>query len=138
MGGTADDGCKTQFEQASLGPSTSWTFLAKEGSTTVRKLRQGDGLSTANVLRFKPVAFETGGSYKGCFCDSSLPPADVLQHVPRRARLQRGHRLPGGRHHADVWCPADDPGVAVRVILGLRMRAPFCWQAPLFHIARRD
>jgi hypothetical protein len=73
--GTADDGCKTQFEQASLGPSTSWTFLAKEGSTTVRKLRQGDGLSTANVLRFKPVAFETGGSYKVCFCDSSLLPA---------------------------------------------------------------
>jgi hypothetical protein len=73
--GTAEDGCKTQYENADLGPSTSWTFLAKEGSSVMRKLKTGDGLSTTEVLRFKPIEFETGGSYKVCFCDSSLLPA---------------------------------------------------------------
>jgi hypothetical protein len=72
--GTAVDGCKTQYENADLGPSTSWTFLAKEGSSVYRKLKTGDGLSTTEILRFKPISFATGGSYKVCFCDSSLLP----------------------------------------------------------------
>merc|ERR1719321_1659054 len=70
--GPAETGCKAQFELTTLGPSTAWNFLAKEGSTTSRKLKAGDGLSTASVLRFMPVSFATGGSYKVCFCDSSL------------------------------------------------------------------
>lgn len=73
--GPADTGCKAQFEHANLGPSTSWTFLAKEGSTTTRQLQAGAGLSTKSILRFKPVTFTTGGTYKVCFCDSSLLPA---------------------------------------------------------------
>jgi len=74
MKGPAETGCKSQFELTTLGPSTAWNFLAKEGSTTSRKLKAGDGLSTEKVLRFMPVSFATGGSYKVCFCDSSLLP----------------------------------------------------------------
>merc|ERR1711904_431622 len=44
------------------------------GSTVSRALKEGGGLSTADVLRFSPVNFESGGSYKVCFCDSSLLP----------------------------------------------------------------
>jgi hypothetical protein len=72
--GPEADGCATQFEEATLGPSMAYTFLAKAGSTVSRALKEGGGLSTAEVLRFSPVSFESGGSYKVCFCDSSLLP----------------------------------------------------------------
>jgi hypothetical protein len=72
--GPSGSGCATQFEDAVLGPSTAYTFLAKAGSTVSRALKEGGGLSTADVLRFSPVNFESGGSYKVCFCDSSLLP----------------------------------------------------------------
>ena len=39
MKGPAETGCKAQFELTTLGPSTAWNFLAKEGSTTSRKLK---------------------------------------------------------------------------------------------------
>jgi hypothetical protein len=73
--GSAPDGCKSQFEMAALGPSTSYKFLAKAGTTVERMLQDGTGLSTMNILRFMPVSFESGGSYKVCFCDSKLLPA---------------------------------------------------------------
>merc|ERR1719271_1718299 len=31
---SAPDGCKSQYEQANLGPSTSYKFLAKMGTST--------------------------------------------------------------------------------------------------------
>merc|ERR1711939_531120 len=36
--GSAPDGCKSQFELANLGPSTSYKFLAKSGTTVERML----------------------------------------------------------------------------------------------------
>jgi hypothetical protein len=72
--GSAPDGCKSQYEEANLGPSTSYKFLAKAGSSVERMLQDGTGLSSDNILRFKPVSFESGGSYKVCFCDSALLP----------------------------------------------------------------
>jgi len=73
--GSAPDGCKSQFETANLGPSTSYKFLAKAGTTVERMLQDGTGLSSDDILRFMPVSFESGGSYKVCFCDSALLPA---------------------------------------------------------------
>merc|ERR1719421_564557 len=73
--GSAPDGCKSQFEGAKLGPSTSYKFLAKAGTSVERKLQDGTGLSSPEILRFKPISFESGGSYKVCFCDSALLPA---------------------------------------------------------------
>merc|ERR1719252_511134 len=73
--GTAPDGCKSQFETANLGPSTSYKFLAKAGTTVERMLQDGTGLSSDDILRFMPVSFESGGSYKVCFCVSALLPA---------------------------------------------------------------
>jgi hypothetical protein len=72
--GTAPDGCKSQYENADLGPSTSYKFLAKAGTTVERKLMEGDGLSSDLILRFKDIEFKSGGSYKVCFCDSALLP----------------------------------------------------------------
>merc|ERR1712025_594869 len=72
--GSAPDGCKSQFEDAALGPSTSYKFLAKAGTTVERMLMDGTGLSTPEILRFMPISFESGGSYKVCFCDSALLP----------------------------------------------------------------
>jgi hypothetical protein len=73
--GSAPDGCKSQFETANLGPSTSYKFLAKAGTTVERMLQDGTGLSSDDILRFMPVSFESGGSYKVCFCDSALLPS---------------------------------------------------------------
>jgi hypothetical protein len=73
--GSAPDGCKSQYEKASLGPSTSYKFLAKAGTSVERKLQDGTGLSSPEILRFKPISFVSGGSYKVCFCDSALLPA---------------------------------------------------------------
>lgn len=72
--GSAPDGCKSQYEEAALGPSTSYKFLAKAGTTVERMLQDGTGLSSPMILRFKPISFESGGSYKVCFCDSALLP----------------------------------------------------------------
>merc|ERR1719238_410389 len=72
--GSAPDGCKSQFETANLGPSTSYKFLAKAGTTVERMLQDGTGRSSDDILRFMPVSFESGGSYKVCFCDSALLP----------------------------------------------------------------
>merc|ERR1712216_186419 len=58
------DGCKSQYETANLGPSTSYKFLAKAGTTVERMLQDGTGLSSDNILRFMPVSFASGGSYK--------------------------------------------------------------------------
>jgi hypothetical protein len=74
MEGSAPDGCKSQYETANLGPSTSYKFLAKAGTTVERMLQDGTGLSSDNILRFMPVSFLSGGSYKVCFCDSALLP----------------------------------------------------------------
>jgi hypothetical protein len=73
--GSAPDGCKSQYENADLGPSTSYKFLAKAGTTVERMLQDGTGLSSDDILRFKPVSFMSGGSYKVCFCDSALLPS---------------------------------------------------------------
>jgi hypothetical protein len=72
--GSAPDGCKSQYENADLGPSTSYKFLAKAGTTVERMLQDGTGLSSDLILRFMPVSFVSGGSYKVCFCDSALLP----------------------------------------------------------------
>merc|ERR1712196_7085 len=74
VAGPAPDGCKSQFENAALGPSTSYKFLAKVGTTVERMLQDGTGLSSEDILRFKPISFESGGYYKVCFCDSALLP----------------------------------------------------------------
>jgi len=69
-------GCSAQYGDSTLGSSLSYKFLVKDGYT--RKLTadtRGYGLSDGEVLRYKPVTFTTGGSYKVCFCDSSLLPA---------------------------------------------------------------
>merc|ERR1712196_432318 len=44
--GSAPDGCKSQYENADLGPSTSYKFLAKAGTTVERMLQDGTGLSS--------------------------------------------------------------------------------------------
>jgi len=72
--GSSPDGCKSQYETANLGPSTAYKFLAKAGTTVERMLQAGTGLSSDNILRFMPVSFVSGGSYKVCFCDSALLP----------------------------------------------------------------
>ena len=89
--GTAPDGCKSQFETANLGPSTSYKFLAKAGTTVERMLQDGTGLSSDDILRFMPVSFESGGSYKVCFCDSALLPAGQ-QYSSLCIRLRGGVR----------------------------------------------
>jgi len=66
-------GCKAQYESGSLGSSNAYQFHVKS-HTVARSLQVGAGLSTADILRFSPVGFASGGSYKVCFCDSSLLP----------------------------------------------------------------
>lgn len=75
--GEATDGCQAQYQGNTLGSSLAYKFLVKDGSYG-RRLQEdtrGYGLSDDEVLRFQPVSFTTGGSYKVCFCDSSLLPA---------------------------------------------------------------
>merc|ERR1719313_1836342 len=44
--GSAPDGCKSQYEEAALGPSTSYKFLAKAGTTVERMRRTAASRST--------------------------------------------------------------------------------------------
>jgi len=72
--GNDADSCESQHRDGLLGPSLAYNFLGKDLLGNGHgALGDATGLSSANVLRFSDVQ-SSGGSYKVCFCDSSLLP----------------------------------------------------------------
>lgn len=65
--------CEEQFTDGPLAPNPAYKYLHRVGSYTGRRAT-GDGFSTESMLRFSPIAFNQGGSYKVCFCDHELLP----------------------------------------------------------------
>jgi hypothetical protein len=74
--GSPANGCKKQYESSGLGVSAAYDFLAKDKSAGTKTITIPEAISSADVLRFAPVAFSRSasgaGKYKVCFCDSAL------------------------------------------------------------------
>lgn len=73
--GLVDD-CDDQIKGVGmgLGSHQSINYLHRDGSYG-RQLTGDTGLSSGDMLRFSPIDFKQGGSFKVCFCDHKLLPA---------------------------------------------------------------
>merc|ERR1719231_377227 len=65
-------GAETNDEQA----GTNANPYSRQLGTDQRELGTDYGFSWGDLLRFKPVQFKSGGTFKLCFCDSSLTADD--------------------------------------------------------------
>jgi hypothetical protein len=74
--GSPQNGCKKQYESSGLGVSAAYDFLAKDSTKKTGLLTIPEAISSAEVLRFSPIAFSRttsgAGKFKVCFCDSAL------------------------------------------------------------------
>jgi hypothetical protein len=74
--GDPRNGCKKQYESSGLGVSAAYDFLAKDTKSGTKLITIPEAISSADVLRFAPVAFSRStsgaGKFKVCFCDSAL------------------------------------------------------------------
>merc|ERR1719326_2212397 len=74
--GSPAAGCKKQYESSGLGVSAAYDFLAKDSTKKTGLLTIPEAISSAEVLRFSPIAFSQttsgAGKFKVCFCDSAL------------------------------------------------------------------
>jgi len=68
-------GCAAAVADGALVGDATYSYLAQGFAVvdTARSLMHlgTDGLSDSNVLRFAPIAFASGGTYKVCFCGPS-------------------------------------------------------------------
>jgi hypothetical protein len=75
---TEAQSCADQFESGHMGVHPDYKYLhLHRGHARARAL--SSGLSHSRLLRFAPVSFSGGGSYKVCFCDHELLP-DGQEH----------------------------------------------------------
>jgi hypothetical protein len=105
------DMCETHTDQLLMDPN--YVLLVKgaetndeqAGSTASlpRQLATDYGFSWGDMLRFKPVQFKSGGTFKLCFCDASLTADKVCM-------TEKDYKIEVGTIHASgVSCLIADP-----------------------------
>jgi hypothetical protein len=106
------DMCETHTDQLLMDPN--YVLLIKSAETNdeqagttadkyPRELATDYGFSWGDLLRFKPVQFKSGGTFKLCFCDASITMEGVCM-------TEKDYKIEVGTIHASgVSCLIADP-----------------------------